>query len=82
MVRKDEGTPSEFSTPEYVADAFGACAMKVSSAPQPINSRQNRCQVTLSKPIPTQYSLLMSAALLLHLTEPTNHKQTDIVNVM
>ena len=64
MVRKDEGTPSEFSTPEYVADAFGACAMKVSSAPQPINS------------------LLMSAALLLHLTEPTNHKQTDIVNVM
>ena len=31
---------------------------------------------------PTQYSLLTSAALLLHLTEPTNHKQTDIVNVM
>ena len=39
MVRKDEGTPSEFSPPEYAADAFGACAMKVSSVPQPIESR-------------------------------------------
>ncbi len=29
LVRKDEGTPSEFSTTEHDVDAYGACAMKL-----------------------------------------------------